>query len=180
MGDHVKVADFGLVKDIAARTLNSMMGGMTPVYAAPEIYDDNPSPKSDQYSLAIVYQQMLTGTLPFPGKTPAQLAKQHTQDEPNLQALSQADQQVVRQALAKRPDDRFASCRKFLAALSTGDASGVGRQASGEQQGVFSAAALSPEDTKSLAASHTAPIQPQVAVEATQALAANCGSSCQP
>ena len=48
------------------------------------MFDDEPSAQSDQYSLAIVYQEMLVGTLPFPGRTAAQLAKQHTQAEPQL------------------------------------------------------------------------------------------------
>lgn len=98
VGDHIKVADFGLVKELASKTLNSMMGGMTPLYSAPEIYDNNPTKFSDQYSLAIVYQQMLTGSLPFPGRTPAQLAKQHTLSEPNLNQLSEADQRIVGRA----------------------------------------------------------------------------------
>src|SRR5262245_3903422 len=79
LGDHIKVADFGLVKELATRTQNSLVSGMTPTYASPEMFDDNPSIHSDQYSLAIVYQEMLVGTLPFPGRTAAQLAKQHTQ-----------------------------------------------------------------------------------------------------
>lgn len=120
VGDHVKVGDFGLVKELATRTLNSMMGGMTPLYSAPEVFDDNPSPRSDQYSLAIVYQHMLTGHPPFPGRTPAQLAKQHTQAEPLLQSLNDGDRQVVRKALAKRPEQRFNSCREFVAALAAG------------------------------------------------------------
>lgn len=120
VGDHIKVADFGLVKDIATQTLNSMVGGMTPIYSAPEIYDDNPSHHSDQYSLAIVFQQMLTGVLPFPGRTPAQLAKQHTQSQPLLSPLSEADQEVVGKALSKQPETRFQSCRDFIEALKTG------------------------------------------------------------
>jgi serine/threonine protein kinase len=54
-----------------------MMGGLTPVYAPPEVFEGRPSRKSDQYSLAIVFQEMLTGSLPFPGRTAAQLAAQH-------------------------------------------------------------------------------------------------------
>ena len=123
VGDHAKVADFGLVKELKSRTLNSMMGGMTPVYSAPEIFDDNPASQSDQYSLAIVYQQMLTGTLPFAGRTPAQLAKQHTQAVPNVGPLGAADQTAVRRALEKQPSARFASCREFVAALRSDQAS---------------------------------------------------------
>jgi serine/threonine protein kinase len=116
-GDHVKVADFGLVKELATRTQNSLVSGMTPTYAAPEIFDDEPSAASDQYSLAIVYQQMLVGTLPFPGRTAAQLAKQHTQSEPQLISLPADDRPAVARALAKKPADRFPSCRAFVDAL---------------------------------------------------------------
>jgi serine/threonine protein kinase len=117
LGEHVKVGDFGLVKDIASRTNNSLVGGMTPVYSAPEIYDDAPCHRSDQYSLAIVYQQMLSGKLPFPGKTPAQLAKQHMQAQPNLSPLCEADRPAIARALEKSPTARFESCRDLIAAL---------------------------------------------------------------
>src|SRR5436190_19386311 len=70
VGDHVKVADFGLVKDVQRQTA-SMLGGLTPVYASPELFSGSATRRSDQYSLAIVYQEMLTGGLPFPGKTAA-------------------------------------------------------------------------------------------------------------
>jgi serine/threonine protein kinase len=116
-GDHVKVADFGLVKELATRTQNSLVSGMTPTYAAPEMFDDEPSAHSDQYSLAIVYQQMLVGTLPFPGRTAAQLAKQHTQSEPQLNSLPPDDRLAVARALAKKPTDRFPSCRAFVDVL---------------------------------------------------------------
>jgi hypothetical protein len=120
LGDHIKVADFGLVKELAQRTQNSLVSGMTPTYASPEMFDDDPSAQSDQYSLAIVYQEMLVGTLPFPGRTAAQLAKQHTQAEPQLQSLPAADRPVIARALAKTPTDRFPSCRAFVEALRHG------------------------------------------------------------
>jgi serine/threonine protein kinase len=117
LGDHIKVADFGLVKELATRTQNSLVSGMTPTYASPEMFDDNPSIHSDQYSLAIVYQEMLVGTLPFPGRTAAQLAKQHTQAEPQLASLPVSDRPIVARALAKQPADRYPSCRAFVDAL---------------------------------------------------------------
>src|SRR5215471_6350265 len=113
-GDHIKVADFGLVKELASRTQNSMVAGMTPTYSSPEMFDDAPSSQSDQYSLAIVYQEMLTGILPFPGRTAAQLANQHLQAQPQLASLSAHDRQVVAKALAKAPTERFPSCRAFV------------------------------------------------------------------
>ena len=90
---------------------------MTPTYASPEMFDDEPSAHSDQYSLAIVYQEMLVGTLPFPGRTAAQLAKQHTQAEPQLMSLPAEDRPIIARALAKKPADRFPSCRAFVDAL---------------------------------------------------------------
>ncbi len=117
LGEHIKVADFGLVKELASRTQNSLVSGMTPTYASPEMFDDDPSAHSDQYSLAIVYQEMLVGTLPFPGRTAAQLAKQHTQAEPQLMALPTDDRPAVARALAKDPAERFPSCRAFVEAL---------------------------------------------------------------
>jgi serine/threonine protein kinase len=117
LGDHIKVADFGLVKELASRTQNSLVSGMTPAYASPEMFDDEPSVQSDQYSLAIVYQEMLVGVLPFPGRTAAQLAKQHTQAEPQLLALPTEDRPAIARALAKTPTDRFPTCRAFVDAL---------------------------------------------------------------
>ncbi len=116
VGGRVKVADFGLVKDLHDVTA-SMMGGLTPIYAAPEVFDDRPSQRSDQYSLAIVYQEMLTGILPFPGRTPAQLASQHLHASPRLSSLPGTDQPVIATALAKDPAQRFVNCRSMVDAL---------------------------------------------------------------
>lgn len=117
VGGRVKVADFGLVKDICDPGNASLMGGLTPVYAPPEVFDGRASRASDQYSLAIVYQEMLTGVLPFPGKTAAQLATQHMQSRPRLVPLPPADQPIIARALAKNPDERFQSCRALVDAL---------------------------------------------------------------
>ena len=87
---HVKVADFGLIKDLQNAS-QSLMQGMTPAYAAPELFDGRPGKFSDQYSLAIVYQEMLSGVRPFPGNTPAQLAAQHMHGKPDLRSLPKGD-----------------------------------------------------------------------------------------
>lgn len=113
LGGRVKVGDFGLVKELSEVTA-SLLGGLTPVYAPPELFDGRPSVHSDQYSLAIVYQEMLTGTLPFPGRTTAQLAAQHLNAAPRLGSLPAGDQDVLRRSLAKNPNDRFASCRDMV------------------------------------------------------------------
>ena len=116
LSDRVKVADFGLVKDLQSNTL-SLMGGLTPTYAAPEMFDGRPGRYSDQYSLAIVYQEMLTGTLPFRGRTAAQLANEHLHKAPSLDELPISDRPVIAKALSKKPHQRFADCREMIAAL---------------------------------------------------------------
>src|SRR5438477_1020190 len=73
---HVKVADFGLVKDLEG-VRAKVTGGVTPVYAAPETFDGVVTRFCDQYSLAIVYQELLTGQRPFNGTSVQQLIMQH-------------------------------------------------------------------------------------------------------
>ncbi len=113
VGGHVKVADFGLVKDLQIVS-QSLMTGMTPAYAAPELFDGSPSRASDQYSLAIVYQEMLTTIRPFPGTTPAQLAAQHMHGRPNLRPLPKSDQPIIAKALSKDPTVRYPNCRAMV------------------------------------------------------------------
>ena len=119
LGGRVKVADFGLVKDIHDHTA-SMMGGLTPVYAPPEVFEGRPSRRSDQYSLAIVYQEMLTGVVPFPGRTAAQLAAQHLNAKPRVTSLPADDQPIILRALSKKPNERFNSCRELVDTLLGG------------------------------------------------------------
>lgn len=123
VGGRVKVADFGLVKDLQETQL-TCVGGVTPLYATPEAFAGKASRYSDQYSLAIVYQEMLTGTFPFPGQTTAQLANQHLYGEPLLAPLPPADRAIVARALAKRPEERWASCRQFIEMLRASEGRG--------------------------------------------------------
>ena len=115
--DHVKVADFGLVKDLGNRGAATVTGGVTPVYAAPETFDGWLSRFSDQYSLAIVFQELLTGHRPFSGSTMRQLVLQHLQDEPDVSSLPARDRPIVQRALAKNPDERYPTCLEFVQAL---------------------------------------------------------------
>ena len=117
VADRIKVADFGLVKDLHDQN-QSLVGGLTPTYAAPEIFDGRPDRRSDQYSLAIVYQELLTGQMPFNGRTTAELARQHLNQPPNLESLPPADRQIIARALAKNPLNRFSSCRQLIDQLS--------------------------------------------------------------
>lgn len=123
--NHVKVADFGLVKDLEGRVA-SVTGGVTPLYAAPEMFDGWISRYCDQYSLAIVYQELLTGQRPFNGTNVHQLVMQHVQGKPNLDPLPVEERDVIGRALAKNPEERFASCFDLVRALRGGHSNSTG------------------------------------------------------
>lgn len=115
---HVKVADFGLAKMFEGERAK-MSGGITPIYAAPESFDGWVSRNTDQYSLAIVYQEMLTGCRPFLGPSPLQLMFQHATAEPDLSSLPDCDRAIIRRALEKDPEKRFGSCAELVQELMT-------------------------------------------------------------
>jgi serine/threonine protein kinase len=114
--NHVKVADFGLVRDLEGMKATAG-SGVSPLYAAPESFHGWVSRYSDQYSLAVVYQELLTGKRPFDGTNARQLLMQHVQSPPVLDPLPTADRPVVYRALRKEPDERFPSCTDFVEAL---------------------------------------------------------------
>lgn len=126
---HIKIADFGLVTDLGcfndgsqtATQASEQLTGITPLYVAPETLQGRVHNNSDQYSLAIVYQELLTGNFPFSGKNPRQLAMQHMMAEPNLQSLPPIDAPIIAKALSKDPSKRYDSCLSFLQALVTGE-----------------------------------------------------------
>jgi hypothetical protein len=117
ISDRVKVADFGLVKHIERHSGN--LTSITPLYAAPETFTGKISEHSDQYSLAIVYQELLTGHRPFSGKNARQLALEHCNEEPELRALPEAERAVIARALSKNPGKRYPNCLAFVRALYT-------------------------------------------------------------
>lgn len=129
---HVKVGDFGLVNTLrdSQKADGSCLGGITPQYAPPETFAGIVTATSDQYSLAIVYQELLTGTVPFKGRNARQLAFLHTQTDADLGALAEDDRLIVGRALAKNPNERYPSCLDFMQALILGKSArpeGTGR-----------------------------------------------------
>lgn len=119
------LADFGLAKMVGSmRRLTgtgTVMG--TPEYMSPEQASDEPiSPASDRYSFAVVAYEMLTGRVPFQADTPAAVLISHlSKAMPPTQELtgelSAHVEEVLRRALAKRPEERYTSASSFVAAL---------------------------------------------------------------
>jgi serine/threonine protein kinase len=116
---HVKVGDFGLVNRLNESGQNSsgVPAGLAPRYSAPEIFLGTFSSRSDQYSLAILYHELLTGQPPFTGQNSRQLSLMHLKEKPVLSRLPALDQPIVARALSKNPEERFPTCLDFVRAL---------------------------------------------------------------
>lgn len=110
---HIKVGDFGLVKYLE-QTNVTRTGGFTPAYAAPELFKGTVSRYCDQYSLAVVYQEMLTGRRPFASTLLGELARQHLTAQPDLSPLTPEDRPAIARALSKDPSARFPTCADLV------------------------------------------------------------------
>lgn len=135
--DVVKVLDFGIAKrtGLDADSLKLTKAGVvlgTPPYMSPEQFDGQPlDRRSDIYSLGVMTYEMLTGRLPFKGKTAWEWATQHMsaapepfESTPAGRAVPPGLRQPVFQALSKRPDQRPATALDYIEAYAAGRATG--------------------------------------------------------
>lgn len=117
--NHAKVADFGLARHQDA-IMASMSFAGTPAYMAPEIWGGEGGPASDQYSLAFTYAELRQGKVPIPPKASMQdmmIAHLDGQFEFDEHVIGEAEQVVLRKAMARNPDDRYKSCSVFAEEL---------------------------------------------------------------
>jgi serine/threonine-protein kinase len=125
----VKIIDFGISKftqgelDKWRTKTGSVMG--TPAYMSPEQARGSAGldHRTDIYSMGTILFEMLTGVLPFAGNNFAEyLSAMLTEDPRAPQSLHAGfpveAERVVRKALAKNPDQRFASATEMLDALA--------------------------------------------------------------
>jgi len=128
--EHAVVMDFGLAKERQAGpeleklTATGIVLG-TPEFMSPEqlrgkVLDG----RSDVYSLALITVEMLTGTLPFVGKSQQELMLARLRNEPTPLRKMRPDlglpasvERVLLKALARNPDERYATAPEFAAAL---------------------------------------------------------------
>lgn len=122
--DHVYLSDFGLSRDAlssAGLTGGEFLG--TPNYTAPEqIQGLSADGRADQYSLACAAFELLTGAPPFQRDHGMGVIWAHLREPPPRPSscepgLPTAADEVLATALAKRPQDRYASCEDFAEAL---------------------------------------------------------------
>jgi serine/threonine protein kinase len=120
--NEVLLSDFGVALIAQSSRLQSTQDvAGTAVYMAPEQFRGKPRPASDQYSLAIVVYEWLSGKPPFRGSF-AEIASQHLLiPPPSLQGIvpliNTEFDQVIMTALAKDPKQRFGSVQAFAHAL---------------------------------------------------------------
>src|SRR5262249_33984897 len=108
-----KLIDFGLGGAPHAA------GTGTPHYMAPEQWRDGgqTDARTDIYALGAIVYEALAGAPPFRGTTAAELARAHVHDDPRRGALPDGVDVAVRRALAKRPDDRYATALELARAI---------------------------------------------------------------
>ena len=117
-----KIADFGIARiEMSSMTQAGTMLG-TPSYMSPEQFrGEVVDARTDVYSAGVVLYQLLTGERPFEGGLTAIMHKVLTTEPPVPSQLSGTAppslDAVVKQAMAKRPDDRYASAAAFAEAL---------------------------------------------------------------
>ena len=116
-GGSVVVTDFGVARTADARRLTAadvVLG--TAVYAAPEQARHTAvTAAADQYAVGVIAYECLTGTPPFDGGTPLGIMMKHLQEPvpPLPETVSAPVRELVMRALAKDPEERFASAREM-------------------------------------------------------------------
>ena len=125
--EQVYLSDFGLTRHASSLTRLTATGNLlgTLAYIAPEqIRGERLDGRADLYALGCVAFECLTGTAPFVREDPGSLLFAHLGVEPppvsvGRPQLRGADP-VIARALAKRPGERYRTCRQFAAALADG------------------------------------------------------------
>lgn len=125
------LADFGLAKStmVSSELTSTGMVVGTPVYMSPEqALGQQVDGRSDQYALAVLAFELLTGRIPYVAATPIAFLQQHLHAPPPAatsvnRALPPAVDAALARGLAKRPEERYDSCTALAAAI--GEALGI-------------------------------------------------------
>jgi serine/threonine-protein kinase len=110
----IKIADFGISTELGEKPKGDAVTG-TVYYCAPEIIlGGEAGVPSDIYSMGIVFFEILTGTVPFDGASPedvalAQVKKHFPEPSKILPAIPKTLDKIVVKACRKRPEERFVS-----------------------------------------------------------------------
>ena len=119
----VKVMDFGIARVVESSLTKtgSVMG--TPAYMSPEqVHGEKVDGRSDIFSLGVIVYELLTGRKPFKGDTMPSLMFAIMKEEPPAastldKGISPAWDEILKKALAKKRDDRYATVKDFVTAV---------------------------------------------------------------
>jgi len=123
----VKVADFGLARDLRAGSVSLTETGVTmgtPLYMSPEQVLGKPADaRSDLYSLGMTFHHLLTGKPPLTADSPYLLGMKQVHESPPLVRSLRPDcpeaiELLIRRMIEKRPEDRPASAEEVAQVLS--------------------------------------------------------------
>jgi serine/threonine-protein kinase len=121
---HLLLTDFGIAKLQGLRGLTKSGTTIgTPEYMAPEQAEGREvDPRADVYSLGCVLYEALSGRPPFVAATPVSVLYQQVHSRPSYLRSFNGEvprelSRIVEQALAKRPEERFATAERFAEAL---------------------------------------------------------------
>ena len=139
---HVYLADFGITKHTLSRSGLTSTGEFlgTIDYVAPEqIQGRTVDGRADQYSLGCVLYECLTGHVPFDKDLDAAVIWAHVEELPPMPSdlrpdLPSAVDDVFSKVMAKKPEDRYTTCREFVEAASAALASAPQASAAAEPQ----------------------------------------------
>jgi serine/threonine protein kinase len=116
------LADFGLATSLSTTSIKHVDSAGTPRYMAPEQFQGDVSKESDQYGLACIAYELVTGRPPFTDKDFYALGYQHLTEDPippsqlNPHLPATLDQ-VILKAMAKQRTDRYHDVSSFISAL---------------------------------------------------------------
>jgi hypothetical protein len=112
---YVKIGDYGLSKYISlSRQSCQTISVGTVHYMAPEIGSGRYHRGIDIYALGVILYEMLAGRVPFTGDSFGEILMKHLTLDPDLSALPEPFQEVVRKALRKNPEERYAKVDEML------------------------------------------------------------------
>jgi serine/threonine-protein kinase len=129
--DVATLIDFGLAHvqfcadDVRCPGDDDELVSGTPEYMAPEVIrGEGSSTASDVYAVGVILYELITGSTPFSGGTPAEIVRRHLTDRvvpPSLRRNGSVPailERIVLRALAKNPEKRFRSAAAFASALT--------------------------------------------------------------
>jgi hypothetical protein len=125
--DHLYLTDFGIARRVDSTTAVTEAGRPvgTVDYMPPEQINGEPvDARTDVYALGCVLYQLLTGAVPFERDSDVAKMFAHVSSEPPSASslrpeLTERVDEVIRRAMAKRPEDRYASVQEFAQAAAS-------------------------------------------------------------